>query len=83
MVKDKINSFQNHRKIKHAILVHKVIGPIDMFCVLQIAVVYAGVCEASRQVRTCQGFMGHLWDRHLVAELPHMLTEKICIAYIE
>ena len=61
----------------------KVIGPINMFCVFQVAVVYAGVCEASRQVCTCQGFMWHLRYRHLVAELPHMLTEKVCIAYVE
>lgn len=72
-----------YRKIEHAIFVDKVIGPINMFCVLQVAVVYAGVCEASRQVCTRQGFMWHLWNRHLVAELPHMLIEKVCVAYIE
>lgn len=61
----------------------KVTGPISMFCVLQVAVVYAGVCEAPRQVCTGQGFMWHLRDRHLVAELPHMLTEEVCVAYVE
>jgi hypothetical protein len=63
--------------------VNKVVGAINMFCVFQVAVVYAGVSEASRQVRTCQRLMWHLWDRHLVAELPHMLTEKVCVAYVE
>lgn len=61
----------------------KVVGPIDVLCVLQVAVVYAGVCEAAGQVRTGQRFVRHLWDRHLVAELPHVLTEKVCIAYVE
>ena len=61
----------------------KVIGPINMFCVFQVAVVYAGVCEASRQICTCQGFVWHLRDGHLVAELPHMLAEKVCVANVE
>lgn len=76
-------STTTYRKIQHAILMDKVVGPIDMFCVLQVAVVNAGVREASWQVCTCQRFVWHLWDRHLAAELPHMLTEKVCIAYIE
>ena len=62
---------------------NKVIGPVDVVCVLQVAVVYAGVREASRQVRAGQGFVWHLWDRHLVAELPHMLIEKVCVADVE
>lgn len=61
----------------------KVIGPIDVFRVLQVAVVYAGVCETARQICAGQGFMWHLGDGHLVAELPHMFTEEVCIAYIE
>lgn len=61
----------------------KVVGPIDVLCVLQVAVVNAGICEASGQVCACQRFVRHLWDRHLAAEFPHMLTEKVCIADIE
>lgn len=76
-------STDTYRKIQHAILMDKVVGPIDMFCVLQVAVVNAGICEAAWQVCACQRFMWHLWDRHLAAELPHVLTEKVCIAYIE
>lgn len=61
----------------------KVVRAINMFCVLQVAVVYAGVCEASWQVGTCQRLMWHLWDRHLAAELPHVFTEEVRVAYIE
>lgn len=72
-----------YRKIKHAILVNKVIGAVDVVCVLQVAVVYAGVREAAGQVRAGQGLMWHLRDRHLVAELPHVLVEKVCVADVE
>lgn len=72
-----------YRKIQHAVLMDKVVGPIDMLCVLQVAVVNAGICEASGQVCACQRFVRHLWDWHLAAEFPHMFTEKVRIADIE
>lgn len=61
----------------------KVAGPIYVVGVLQAAVVDAGICQAPRQVGTCQGLVGHLWDGHLVAEFAHMLTEKVCIADVK
>lgn len=73
----------SYREIQHAVLVNKVVGTITVLRVLQVTVVDAGVCEAPRQVGTCQGLMWHLWDGHLVAKLPHVLAEEVCVAYVE
>lgn len=72
-----------YREVKHAVFVNEVIGPVDMLRVLQVAVVDAGVREAPRQVGAGQRLMRHLWDGHLVAELPHVLVEKVCVAHVE
>lgn len=73
----------NYREIQHAVLVHKVVGAVDVIRVLQATVIDAGVRQAAGQVGTRQRLVGHLRDGHLVAKLPHVLAEEIGVAHIE
>lgn len=73
----------NYREIQHAILVDKAVGSINVIRILQATVIDAGVCQAPWEVGTCKWLMGHLRDGHLVAKLPHVLTEEIGISHIE
>lgn len=73
----------NYREIQHAVLVDKVVGSINVIRILQATVIDAWVCQAPWEVGTGKRFMGHLRDGHLIAKLPHVLTEEIGIAHVE
>lgn len=78
-----LGSFANYRKIQHAVLVDKVVGSVNVIRVLQAAVIDAGVSQAPWEIGTGQWLMGHLWNGHLVAELPHVLAEEVRVAHIK
>lgn len=72
-----------YREIQHAVLVDKVVGSINVIRILQATVIDAWVCQAPWEVGTRKRLVGHLRDGHLIAKLPHVLTEEISIAHIE
>lgn len=72
-----------HSEVQHAVLQHKVIGPLDVLAFLQTGVVDAGVGEAAWQVGAGQRLDGDLGDGDGVAELLHVLGEEVGVANIE
>lgn len=71
-----------HREVQHAVLQHKVVGPLDVLALLQTGVVDAGVREAARQVGARQR-LRDLGDRHGVTQLLHVLGEEVGVAHVE
>lgn len=72
-----------HSEVQHAVLQHKVIGPLDVLPLLQKGVVDAGVGEAARQVGAGQRLHGDLGDGHRVAQFLHVLGEEVGVANVE
>lgn len=72
-----------HREIQHAVLQHKVVGPLDVLSFLQERVVDAGVGEAARQVSAGQRLHRHLWHSDRVAHFLHVLGEEVGVADVE
>ena len=72
-----------HREVQHAVLQHKVIGPLDVLPFLQTGVVDAGVGEAARQVGTGQRLHWVLGDGDGVTELLHVLREEVGVSNVE
>lgn len=72
-----------HSKVQHAVLQHKVIGPLNVLPFLEKGVVDAGVGEAARQVGAGQRLHRDLRDSHRVTEFLHVLGEEVGVANVK
>lgn len=78
-----IHCRNTYSEVQHAVLQHKVIGPLDVLPFLQKGVVDAGVGEAARQVGAGQWLHGDLGDGDGVTQFLHVLGEEVGIANVE
>lgn len=72
-----------HSEVQHAVLLHKVVGALNVLPFLQTGVVDAGVGEAAWQVGAGQRLHRHLGDSDGVAQLLHVLREEVGVADVE